>query len=210
MNFQQTLQAARIVGILRASNPESAYQAGLASIRAGLKVLEVTFTVPGVLEVLKALKKELPQALLGIGTVMNAAQGQEAIAAGATFLVSPHLDEELLGLAQEARVPYLPGVLSPTEIARALRLGANVLKIFPIAPVGGVAYLKDLRGPFPTLQALVTGGVSPAEVNRYLAAGALAVGLGSQLFPQAALAQKNWATIEEAVRGALQATGGTA
>ncbi len=209
MEFESILRETRVLGILRAPDGESALQAALAGLRGGLKVLEVTFTVPEALEVLKALKAQQPEALLGIGTVMDAAQGQAAIAAGAAFLVSPHLDEELLQLAQEARIPYLPGVLSPTEVARALRLGARVIKIFPIAPVGGVAYLKDLRGPFPTLRPLVTGGVSPAEVGRYLAAGALAAGLGSQLFPQEALAQKNWAAVERAVRSALQSIGGS-
>ncbi|MCX7601855.1 MAG: bifunctional 4-hydroxy-2-oxoglutarate aldolase/2-dehydro-3-deoxy-phosphogluconate aldolase, partial [Meiothermus sp.] len=163
---------------------------------------------PGVLEALRELRKRLPEGvLLGAGTVMSVQQGRSALEAGAQFLVSPHLSEELLNLAREAGIPYVPGVLSPTEIVRARSLGAEVIKVFPAGSSGGVRYLNDLRGPFPDLQILATGGIKPSEVPAYLQSGILAVGLGSHLFPQSALEGGNWAALEAATRRALHEAG---
>lgn len=193
-----------VVGVLRAPTAASAVAGSLAAVRGGLRAIELTFTTPDVGTALRQLAAELPvDVLLGAGTILNAAQAREAIDAGATFLVSPHLGEDVLDAAKAAGVPYIPGVLTPTEIVRARQLGAGVVKIFPAGSAGGVAYLKDLLGPFPDLQAMVTGGIQPAEVGTYRAAGALAVGLGSNLFPKAALQNGDWDAVEAATRTAL-------
>lgn len=202
-HFEQSLRLAQVVGVLRASSAEAALQASLAAVRGGLKALELTFTTPGALEVLQELNQHRLPVLLGAGTVMNTTQGEAAINAGAQFLVSPHLDQDLIGLSQASGVPYIPGVLTPSEVQRALSLGAQLLKIFPIGSSGATAYLKDLLGPFPQLKALVTGGVNPAEVPHYLQTGALAVGLGSNLFPKLALEVGLWDSVEQATREAL-------
>lgn len=110
-------------------------------------------------------------------------------------------------VAQAAGVPYVPGVLTPTEVVRATRLGAAVLKVFPAGSAGGVAYLKDLLGPLPDLLVMVTGGISPEEVPAYLSAGALAVGLGSNLFPKQALAAGDAGAITAATGEALRRAG---
>jgi 2-dehydro-3-deoxyphosphogluconate aldolase/(4S)-4-hydroxy-2-oxoglutarate aldolase len=206
--FNRELARARVVGVLRAPSASGAVEAALAAVRGGLRVIELTFTTPGVLEALRNLREQLPQGvLLGVGTVLSAAQGRSALESGAGFLVSPHLGEDLLELAHEAQVPYVPGVLTPTEILRARALGAEVIKIFPIGSSGGVAYLKDLLGPFPDLKVLVTGGIDPTEVPAYLQAGALAVGLGSKLFPKAALEGGDWSGVEGATRRTLEEAG---
>lgn len=205
-SFEEELRQARIMGILRAQSAEIAVEAARAAIRAGLRVLEVAFTTPGATEALQELRG-LP-ILLGAGTLLTRAEGEAALEAGARFLVSPHLGEDLLELSREAQVPYLPGVLTPTEVHRALRLGASLIKLFPIGAVGGAVYLQDLLGPFPGLKAMVTGGVRPSEVPRYLQAGALAVGLGSNLFPRQALAEDRWEAVEAAARAALDEAGG--
>ena len=193
-----------VVGVLRAPSAASAVAGSLAAVRGGLRAIELTFTTPDVGSALRQLKAELPAGvLLGAGTILNAEQAHEAIDAGAAFLVSPHLGEDVLDVAKAAGVPYLPGVLTPTEIVRARRLGAEVVKIFPAGSVGGAAYLKDLLGPFPDLQAMVTGGIQPAEVSTYRHAGALAVGLGSNLFPKVALQNDDWNAVEAATKAAL-------
>jgi len=198
------LRAGGVVGVLRAADAASAVQATLAAVRGGLRAIELTFTTPGVTDALRELQARLgPGVALGAGTVLDARQAHEAIEAGAQFLVSPHLGEDVLEVALEAGVPYLPGVLTPTEIVRAQVLGAGMLKVFPAGSSGGVAYLRDLRGPFPDLQVMVTGGITPAEVPAYLGAGALAVGLGSNLFPGEALRAGDWAAVERATREAL-------
>lgn len=198
------LHAARVVGVLRAATPEQAVHAARAAVRGGLRALELTFTTPGVAGALAELRGELAgRVLLGAGTVLNAAQAAEALEAGAAFLVSPHLGEDVLEVARAAGVPYLPGVLTPTEAVRALTLRAPAVKLFP-ARLGGPAYLRDLRGPLPELQVMATGGIELHEVGDYLAAGALAVGLGGQLFPAAALRAGDWKVVEVAVREALR------
>jgi 2-dehydro-3-deoxyphosphogluconate aldolase / (4S)-4-hydroxy-2-oxoglutarate aldolase len=204
----QPLTTARVVGVLRAASSDDAVQAALAATRGGLRALELTFTTPNCTAALEQLADALPRdVLLGAGSVMNARQAREAIRAGAKFLVSPHLGEDVLREARKHNLPYVPGVLTPTEIARALELGAAVLKLFPIGSSGGAAYLNDLRGPFPELVAMVTGGVQPSEVGQYVKAGALAVGLGSNLFPKAPFERGDWLEVERATRLSLEAAG---
>jgi 2-dehydro-3-deoxyphosphogluconate aldolase/(4S)-4-hydroxy-2-oxoglutarate aldolase len=204
-DLEAQLRAAGVIGVLRAPNAGAAIQAALAADRAGLRVLELTFTTPGCLEALPPLLAQVSSGtLIGMGTVLNAQQARDAIAAGAQFLVSPHVGEDILEVALETDTPYLPGVLTPTEIVSALRLGARILKLFPAASSGGAAYLRDLRGPFPTVQLVPTGGVQPHEVGVYRAAGALAVGLGSHLFSLEAMERGDWSAMERSARTHLQ------
>ncbi|GGJ30019.1 bifunctional 4-hydroxy-2-oxoglutarate aldolase/2-dehydro-3-deoxy-phosphogluconate aldolase [Deinococcus roseus] len=202
------LRAAKMVGVLRAPTAEAAVQASLAAIRGGLKAIELTFTTPDAPHAIEKLRSQLPEGvLLGAGTVTTPEQAALALEAGAHFLVSPHLGEDVLETAHLLGIPYLPGVLTPTEIHRAHCLKAELLKIFPIGSSGGAAYLKDLLGPFPDLQAMVTGSVGPKEVKDYLDAGAIAVGVGSNLFPKEAIAQGNWDAVEQATRTAFEEAG---
>ncbi|MFN3265364.1 MAG: bifunctional 4-hydroxy-2-oxoglutarate aldolase/2-dehydro-3-deoxy-phosphogluconate aldolase [Deinococcales bacterium] len=206
-HLYDALQRAKVVGVLRASSAELATQAALAALRGGLRVVELTFTTPNAVAALERVRTLQPQALLGAGSVMSLAQAQEAAQAGADFLVSPHLDTTILRFANEHGVPYVPGVLTPNEIAQALGLGVSLVKIFPIGSSGGAAYLRDLRGPFPQLQAMVTGGIAPQQAADYFAAGALALGLGSQVFPSASLEAADWQAVETATRDALAKAG---
>lgn len=202
------LQGAGVVGVLRASAAERAVHATLAAATAGLKAIEITFTTPDAPEALRQLREQVPEGfLLGAGTVMDADQALQAISAGARFLVSPHLGTDVLEVALEHGVPYVPGVITPTEIHRAMRLGVEVVKLFPIGSSGGVPYLRDLLGPFPQLKCMVTGGVGPDEVAAYRTAGALAVGLGSNLFPKSAVETGDAATVSVATRDALKRSG---
>lgn len=201
--FSSTLRQARVVGVLRAGSAETAYQAAQAAVDAGLKMIEFTFTTPQVTRVIERFRAGQPGVPVGAGTVMNAGQASEAINAGAQFLVSPHLGEDIQEVALQRGIPYIPGVLTPTEIMRALALGVPVIKLFPAGSAGGAAYLKDLLGPFPDLKIMVTGGIKPVEVGHYLQAGALAVGLGSQLFPRQSLQDGDWNAVKAAAAHAL-------
>ena len=168
----------QVVGVLRGNDPQRALELARAAIRGGLKALEVTCTVPDASKIITTLRLENRDCLIAAGTVLNATQAADAIAAGACFLVSPHLGLDVLEVANASNIPYIPGVLTPTEVVAALAAGCETLKIFPIARAGGESYLRDLRGPFPQLKALVTGGVKISEVGAYLRAGAVSVGLG--------------------------------
>jgi len=202
------LRGARVVGVLRAASADAAVAAAQAAARAGLRAVEVTFTTPDAAAAIRTLRATLPaNVLLGAGTVMTPEDAGAAAEAGAAFLVSPHLCGELIAFAASRGVLYLPGVLTPTEVVLALRLGAHAVKLFPAASSGGPAYLRDLLGPFPGLPVMVTGGVQPPQVPAYLAAGALAAGLGSPLFPGDALAAGDTAAVVRAVGAALVQAG---
>jgi 2-dehydro-3-deoxyphosphogluconate aldolase/(4S)-4-hydroxy-2-oxoglutarate aldolase len=168
----------RVVGVLRRPTPEAALEAARAAIRGGLEALEVTCTIPDAAQVVRVLVAEQRSCVIGAGTVLGADQATDLIQAGCRFLVGPNLEPDVLEVARAAEIAYIPGVLTPNEIARALRLGVEVVKLFPITSVGGVQYLRDIRGPFPTLRCMVTGGVRGDQVQSYLEAGALSVGLG--------------------------------
>ncbi|MFT2721559.1 bifunctional 4-hydroxy-2-oxoglutarate aldolase/2-dehydro-3-deoxy-phosphogluconate aldolase [Deinococcus sp. A31D244] len=202
-----TLRAAGVVGVLRAPDARTAVSAALAAARGGLRVIELTFTTPGVTGALRELRAALSGVTLGVGTVLSTAQAREAAGAGAQFLVSPHLDGDLLRAAQALNVPYLPGILTPSEAVRAGQLGARVLKVFPAASAGGPGFIRDLRGPLPHLHLMATGGVRPHEVPAYRDAGALAVGLGGHLFPSRAVETGDWDAVEAATRAALREAG---
>lgn len=184
----------RLVPVLRAPDAAGARFAGLTLAAAGLRCLEVAFTVPDAAALVAELRAAtgLP---VGAGTVTDAARASAALAAGAAFLVSPAADPEVAALAAEAGVPYVPGALTPTEIVAAARLAPAAIKLFPVAAVGGPAYLKLLKEPFPELAFFPTGGIKPADAGSYLAAGAAALGIGGALVDQAAIARRDAAAL---------------
>lgn len=175
----QTLEQAKIVGVLRAASTEDAVNVAASAFTHGLRSLELTFTVPDAASVIRELLNQYPNQHIGAGTVTQVSQARAAIDAGAQYLVSPAFSAKVAAVAQDANVPYIPGVLTPTEVQTALDAGIEVVKIFPITRAGGVSYLKDLLGPYPNLKVMVTGGVTLEQTASYLNAGALAVGLGS-------------------------------
>jgi 2-dehydro-3-deoxyphosphogluconate aldolase/(4S)-4-hydroxy-2-oxoglutarate aldolase len=199
------LADARVVPVVRASTPERALEAARALVRGGCKVVEVAFTVPQAADVIRALAREgVP---VGAGTVLDEWTAQEALDAGARFLVSPHFDPAVLAFGQQAGTLVVPGVLTPNEVVAARRAGALLLKIFPVESVGGPRYLKLLRDPFPELAFFPTGGVTLEDAPRYLANGAVAVGVASAILDPKAVEAGEWPVIETAARRWCQALG---
>lgn len=169
-----------VVPIVRAPDPEHALRISEVLIDAGMPIVEVTFTVPRAPEVIRRLRTQFPNLLVGAGTVLDAPTARAAILEGAEFLVSVVAPRDVIVLGHQYDVPVIPGAFTPAEILSALSMGAEVVKLFP-AEVGGAGYLRALRGPFPSLQAFPTGGVNAANVHEWFAAGAVAVGVGSSL-----------------------------
>jgi len=198
--FLAQLAALRILAIIRAPSSAAALEIGVAVARGGIGAVEVTFTTPGAADAIAALTARLPGVAIGAGTVLDRPTLEAARAAGAAFAVSPHLDLELVAAARELGVPYLPGALTPTEVLAAWRGGATAIKLFPAAQVGP-AYLAALRGPFPDVPIVPTGGVDEQNVAAWLAAGAVAVGVGGHLV------RGDPATIEAQARRLLLAAG---
>lgn len=181
----ERLREAEAIAVVRARDGDEALQIVDALARGGLRAIELTFTTPGVAEAIAEARRRLdPGTLVGAGTITDNAQAEAAAAAGADFLVSPHLDEALLRGMLATGLLCVPGVLSPSEVAGALRCGAIVVKLFPAATVG-VEHLRALLGPFPGLQVVPTGGITAATARSWLDAGAAAVGLGGELLPKA-------------------------
>lgn len=176
-----------IVAIIRASSGEQLVDVAKALYEGGIDVLEVTFTVPGVLDILKAVRRELgDRVLLGAGTVLDCETARAAILAGAEFIVSPSLNTDVVKLCHRYDKLVMPGVLTPTEVVAAWQAGAEIVKVFP-ADVGGPNYLKALHGPLPQVRLMPTGGVDLETLPSFLRAGACCVGLGSALVEKKAV-----------------------
>jgi 2-dehydro-3-deoxyphosphogluconate aldolase / (4S)-4-hydroxy-2-oxoglutarate aldolase len=168
-----------VVGVLRSGSAAAALEIADAAVDAGLGCLEITWTTPDAAEVVRALLERRPNALVGAGSIFTREAAFEAIDAGAAFVVSPHTSEAVSAACRERDVLYVPGVATPSEVVRALELGHELVKVFPIAQLGGTGFVRALLGPIPHLRMMVTGGVATDEVRAYLAAGAAFVGLGS-------------------------------
>jgi 2-dehydro-3-deoxyphosphogluconate aldolase/(4S)-4-hydroxy-2-oxoglutarate aldolase len=180
----ERLRAARVAAVIRADDPESAVAIAEALVEGGLTAVELTYTTPRASESIAQARSRLGDGVLvGAGTLTTAAQVAEAAAAGADFLVSPHLDHRLLETMLESGRLALPGVLTPSEVASALAHGAAAVKLFP-ASSGGTAHLRALFGPFPGIKVVPTGGIALEDVGAWLKAGAWAVGVGGKLAPR--------------------------
>jgi 2-dehydro-3-deoxyphosphogluconate aldolase/(4S)-4-hydroxy-2-oxoglutarate aldolase len=175
------LEQSRVVAILRRTEAALAVETAEALLAGGISVIEVTLNTPGALEMLRAIRDAVgDRAVLGAGTVLDIAAADEALDAGAAFIVSPHTDIELVHEMAGRGVPCIPGAFTATEVLSAWRAGASVVKLFPAGPVGA-SYLKDLRGPLSDIPLLPTGGVTLDNAATYIAAGAWGLGLGSAL-----------------------------
>ena len=179
-----------IVPVVRAAGVEEARQAVDAILAGGIPVVEITMTVPGAVEVIRSVARQFAgKVLVGAGTVVTREQAVACLDAGAQFLVSPGLSVAMITAARERNTLAIPGALTPTELMAASAEGAEVIKIFPCGNVGGPKYLKALRGPFPNVKVIPTGGVNAGNAAEYIAAGAFAIGVGSDLVDTGALRQ---------------------
>ena len=190
MDKQETLARIRQVGllaVLRGPTPKLTLKMVEALVAGGVTGIEITYTTPNAPDVVRSLNQQYGDRItLGMGTLTKPQQAAEAQIAGACFLVSPHCEPELAGAMVATGLPVMIGALTPSEVMRAHRLGADIIKIFP-GSLGGPGYLKSLRGPFPNILMMPTGGVSLDNIGAWFAAGAVAVGAGSELCPT------NWA-----------------
>ncbi len=195
-----------IVPVVRAATVEDATRAVEAICAGGIPILEITMTVPNATSVIRHVVREHGNsALIGAGTVTTGEQAEQCIRAGAEFLVSPGISTHVLAVAQACAKLAIPGALTPTELMHAQDNGAKLIKIFPCGSVGGPKYLQSLRGPFPHVALIPTGGVSVSNTADYIAAGAFALGVGGDLVNAAALREGNLAKITLAARELVQA-----
>jgi 2-dehydro-3-deoxyphosphogluconate aldolase / (4S)-4-hydroxy-2-oxoglutarate aldolase len=195
-----------IVPVVRASSADLAIQA-IDAIRAGgILAAEITMTVPGALRALEKLADRFgDEMLLGAGTVLDAETARASILAGAEFLVSPNTRQATIEMAKRYSKAVFPGALTPTEILEAWDAGADAVKVFPCGNVGGAKYIKALKGPYPQIETIPTGGVSLETIGDFFKAGACAVGIGSELVDATLMKQGRFDAIEERARQFLAA-----
>ncbi len=177
-----------IIPVVRAASARDAQAAAEAVYAGGISIVEITMTVPGAVEVIRELTRNCsPDVLIGAGTVLNVDAARQCLDAGAQFLVSPGLCLDTVKFAAREKVLILAGALTPTEVMAAWNAGADIVKVFPCGNVGGAKYIKALRGPFPHIPFVPTGGVDLATAADFLRAGAVALGIGGELVSAEAL-----------------------
>jgi Entner-Doudoroff aldolase len=186
MNKEQVITKLKeegIVAVVRAESQEQGEKIIDAIVKGGINFIEITLTVPGAVDIIKALTKKYasnPDVVIGAGTVLDPESARAVILAGATYVVSPHLNPETVKLCNRYRVPVMPGIMTVKEAVEALELGVDVLKVFP-GNAFGPDIISSFKGPLPQGNFMPTGGVAIDNVHTWMAKGAIAVGTGSNL-----------------------------
>jgi 2-dehydro-3-deoxyphosphogluconate aldolase / (4S)-4-hydroxy-2-oxoglutarate aldolase len=204
--FLEAFAAARGSAILRTDDTERARQAMRAAVEGGFTVIEFTLTIPGAMSLVREFSREAGL-IVGAGTVLTPEDAREAVAAGASFLVSPVLDERVVMEAKRLGVAVMPGCATPTEMLMAHRMGAALQKLFP-APGTGPLWVSQVKAPLPMLRIVPTAGVTGENAGAYLKAGSFAVGFVSSLFDAGDVAAGRWGAICERARGMVKSLAG--
>ncbi|MGV9451050.1 bifunctional 4-hydroxy-2-oxoglutarate aldolase/2-dehydro-3-deoxy-phosphogluconate aldolase [Streptomyces sp. NPDC003635] len=202
------LDHAPVVPVVVIEDPADAVPLARALVAGGLPAIEVTLRTPGALDAIRAISGEVPDAVVGAGTVITPEQVTAAVGAGARFLVSPGWTDVLLAAMRESGVPFLPGVSTTSEVVALLERGVREMKFFPAQAAGGTAYLKSLSGPLPQARFCPTGGIGPDTAPEYLALPNVVCVGGSWMLPGEAVAARDWARIEALARGAAGLSAG--
>lgn len=203
-NVLEHVKSVGVVPIFRKLPPQVLLPLCEAVVTGGARAVEVTVESEGAFESISAIRQQFGDRLLiGAGTLMTPEEVQQAVEAGADFLLSPHLDPELIATARQLGHPFVPGVATPTEVIQAVRAGAEILKLFPASSLGS-SYLKDLLGPFKGKLFIPTGGITVDNAAEFIRAGAIGVGIGSSLASKAEIDAEDWEVIQKRVRLVLE------
>jgi 2-dehydro-3-deoxyphosphogluconate aldolase/(4S)-4-hydroxy-2-oxoglutarate aldolase len=184
MSKAEVLRAIRdagVIPVIRSDSAEEALRVVTALRAGGLAVAEITLTVPDCVQVIALLRRMGSAALVGAGSVVDAIAARACIVAGARFIVSPVLSTEVMALCHEEDVVVIPGALTPTEIVAAWSAGADLVKVFPVAAMGGASYIRALKAPLPDIELVPTGGITLENAAGFIEAGAAAIGVGADL-----------------------------
>jgi len=197
------LRQHRLVTAIRARSAAEALGAAKAIARGGIKLLEITFTVPDAIQVMEGLANE-PDVIVGAGTVLSAEQARAALGAGCRFIIAPNLSREVAEVALMAGVFYCPGAYTTTEILAARDMGAHVIKLYPVGVAGGPQYVRVIRDPLPDVPLLAAGGTTLENMLPFLLAGCVGVGLGGALCDPALVSTGNWSELTARSRSFTQ------
>ncbi len=194
------IQEVGIVPAVRTSSAEEARFASEVVAKSGIPIVEITMTVPGAIEVISYLVKNLPDVIVGAGTLLDLDTARRCVDAGVQFLTSPGLDLAIVEFAAKEKLCVMAGALTPTEVITAWKVGSDFVKVFPCAQVGGDSYIRALRGPLPQVPLIAAGGVNQQTASNFILAGAVAVGIGRELIPKESLEQRQEGRIRELAR----------
>jgi len=193
------LQIDKIVGIVRLNDSSNLVELAKVLQDVGVNFLEITLTTPNAFNAIEKISEMLDDDFyVGAGTVTTLDLAEKAIKSGAKFIVSPNFKKEVIEISHSNSIPAMPGCLTPTEIFEAHEAGADVIKIFP-SSLGGSAYLKEMRGPFPEIKFMPTGSIDRDVIVEYLKVGAFCLGIGTSMIKPDDVYQKNWKNITESI-----------
>jgi 2-dehydro-3-deoxyphosphogluconate aldolase/(4S)-4-hydroxy-2-oxoglutarate aldolase len=197
MTKEQVCARIREIGILPAIRTPTAEDALFAAgqmVKWGIPIVELTMTVPGAIAVIEELRRAAPELIVGAGSVLDVECARACVDVGAAFITSPGFDAEIVDFTVKHRVAAIPGALTPSEIMRAHKAGADIIKIFPCAQVGGPEYIRALRNPFPRVVLIASGGVNQQNAGEFIHRGATALGIRGELIPPQAIERRdeNW------------------
>jgi 2-dehydro-3-deoxyphosphogluconate aldolase/(4S)-4-hydroxy-2-oxoglutarate aldolase len=208
MNRQEVCARIQEVGIMpsvRVAEAELALFAAETVYEAGIPVVEITMTVPNAVEVIAQLTQNYPAFIVGAGTVLDAETAERCVDAGAQFITSPGLVPDVLEYSLDKNVVAIPGALTPSEVIAAWKAGADFVKIFPCAQLGGDQYIRALKVPLPQIPLIASGGVNQLTAANFIFAGAASIGIGSELMPRKALLTRQDQWIRELARRFIEA-----
>jgi 2-dehydro-3-deoxyphosphogluconate aldolase / (4S)-4-hydroxy-2-oxoglutarate aldolase len=203
MTRQEVKTRIEEVGIfpgIRVHAAKEALFAAQALYASGITVIEITMTVTGAISVIRELAHNIPDRAVGAGTVLDSLTAGQCIDAGARFITSPGLVAEVVEATLRADVVAIPGALTPTEAIACSRMGADYVKIFPAAAIGGELYIRSLKLPLPHIRLIAAGGVNQQNATEFIRAGASALGVGTELLPKEAVAKQQIHRIHELAR----------
>ena len=193
-NIIKDLKKNQLMVAVRTETAEDAYNAAVACVEGGIKFVEITFSVPEAHEVIKRLSRD-KRAVVGAGTVLSVRDVKKALKAGASYIVSPNFDNKVVKFTKKEGAMSVPGACTPTEIYQAYKAGGDVIKLFPFVEIGGLAFLKAVRGPLPFVNYMLCGGCNLENVSKYLAAEAAGILIGTAILKRELVAAKDWNAI---------------
>jgi 2-dehydro-3-deoxyphosphogluconate aldolase/(4S)-4-hydroxy-2-oxoglutarate aldolase len=199
MTLVETIEQYKLMVAVRTETPEQAYEAATACLEGGIRLVEITFSVPGAEDVITKLSRE-SKGLIGAGTVLTVRDLRKALKAGASYIVSPLFDEHIVKNTKKEGAVSIPGASTPTEIYKAYAAGGDIIKLFPFVEMGGLNFLKAIRGPMPFVKFLLSGGVNIGNVVEYLSVNASCILIGSSILKKEFVEAGDWNSVKKLAR----------
>jgi 2-dehydro-3-deoxyphosphogluconate aldolase/(4S)-4-hydroxy-2-oxoglutarate aldolase len=194
MTLIESIERHQLMVAVRTDSAEKAFKAASACVEGGIRFAEITFSVPDADDVIRRLAQD-KRVTVGAGTVLSVGEAKRALGAGAAYIVSPNFDEEVVTFTKKEGAVSIPGACTPTEIYRAHKAGGDIIKLFPFVEIGGLGFLRVIRGPFPFIRYMLCGGVNLGNIGEYLSAGAAGILVGSAIIRKDLVDAEDWNSI---------------